>query len=260
MTTIPAYTFGGVTRPQLYLDATGHVVLTPAAQAFVATYGMKALYIGVPPGTPFPPVAISLSTPTDSNAAANGVAEGAPANTPVNLKASATSSAGFPVTYSLVGDTSGGGFKIDAATGVVTVANPAKIDFESAPGHAYSVTVQASDGILTSAQTFSIVVNDVAPATPSDTNAGANSVAEGAAAGTSVGITVQAPDINGGAVAYSLSNNANGAFKIDYESLGPGHSLGITVVASDGTLTSSQNFTIAVTDVGVSTPVDANAC
>ncbi|MBR0852348.1 cadherin domain-containing protein [Bradyrhizobium diazoefficiens] len=274
MTTIPAYTFGGVTRPQLYLDATGHIVLTPAAQAFVATYGIKALYIGVPAGTPFPPVAISLSTPTDSNAAANGVAEGAPANTQVNLNASATTSAGFPVTYSLVGDTSGGGFKIDAATGVVTVANPAKIDFESAPGHAYSVTVQASDGILTSAQTFSIAVSDVAPAAPADTNGAANSVAEGAAAGTLVGITVQAPDINGGAVAYSLSNNANGAFKIDattgvvtaadptkidYESLGPGHSLTITALASDGTLTSTQNFTIAVTDVAVSTPVDTNA-
>ena len=50
------------------------------------------------------------------------------------------------MTYSLTGDSSGGGFTINAATGVVTVADATKIDFETAAGHAYTVTVQASDG------------------------------------------------------------------------------------------------------------------
>ena len=35
------------------------------------------------------------------------------------------------MTYSLTGDTSGGGFKIDPLTGVVSVADPTKIDYES---------------------------------------------------------------------------------------------------------------------------------
>ena len=48
------------------------------------------------------------------------------------------------MTYSLTGDTSGGGFTINAATGVVTVADGTKIDYETAAGHAYSITAQAS--------------------------------------------------------------------------------------------------------------------
>ncbi len=72
----------------------------------------------------------------DSNAAANMVAEGAAANTPVGITASSTDVNGPGVTYQPDGDTSGGGFKIDPVTGVVSVADPTKIDFEtSAPGH-----------------------------------------------------------------------------------------------------------------------------
>ena len=56
MTTIPAFTIGGITRPELFLDPNGNIVLTPDAQAFAGQYGLKALYLGVPPGTPYPPV------------------------------------------------------------------------------------------------------------------------------------------------------------------------------------------------------------
>ena len=65
-TTIPAYTFGGITRPALILDDQGQIVLFGAAAQFAATYGLKALYAGVPPGTPYPPVTDSLSTPIQS--------------------------------------------------------------------------------------------------------------------------------------------------------------------------------------------------
>jgi VCBS repeat-containing protein len=272
--TAPPYTIGGITRPELFFDANGNVVLTPAAEQFAATYGLKLLYIGLPANTPYPPVADSLSAPTDSNAAANSVAEGAAVNTPVNLTVSATSSGGNTVTYSLVGDTSGGGFKIDPTTGVVTVADPTKIDFETSPGHAYSVTAQANDGIITTSQTFTINVTDVAPSAPVDSNAAANSVAEGAAVNTLVGITASSADVNGPAVTYSLvGDTSGGGFKIDpvtgvvsvadptkvdYES-SPGHAYTITAQASDGTLSSTQTFTIAVTDVTPSTPVDVNA-
>ncbi len=62
--------------------------------------------------------------------------EGAAAGSTVGVTASSTDVNGPPVTYSLTGDTSGGGFTINAATGVITVADPTKIDFEStAPGH-----------------------------------------------------------------------------------------------------------------------------
>ncbi|MDN5000401.1 cadherin domain-containing protein [Bradyrhizobium sp. GCM10027634] len=273
MTTIPAYTSGGLTRPPLILDSYGNIVLDDAASTFAATYGLKALYLGCPPGTPWPPVHDSISTPIDANAGANSVAEGAVANTPVGITASATSAIG-PVTYSLVGDNSGGGFKINAATGVVTVNDPTKIDFESAPGHAYTISVKASDGFLTSTQSFTIHVTDVAPSTPVDSNAAANHVAEGAAINTLVGITASSTDINGGAVTFAITGDTSGGgfkvdphtgvvsvadgTKIDYESA-PGHAYSVTIQASDGTLTSSQTFTIGVDDVTIGAPTDTNA-
>ena len=181
---------------------------------------------------------------------------------------------GPAVTYSLTADSSDGGFTINSSTGVISVANPTKIDYETAPGHAYTVTAQASDGTLTSSQTFTIAVNDVAPSTPVDSNAAANSVAEGAANGTAVGITASSTDINGPAVTYSLIGDTTGGgytinsvtgvvtvadgTKIDYESA-PGHNDIINVQASDGTLTSTQFFTIAVADVAPSQPVDSDA-
>ena len=114
------------------------------------------------------------------------------------------------MTYSLTGDNSGGGFTINAATGVVTVADSSKINFETAAGHAYTVTVQASDGTLTSSQTFIIAVTDVAPSTPVDSNAAANTVAEGAANGSTVGVTASSTDVNGPAVTYSLTGDTSG--------------------------------------------------
>ena len=217
---------------------------------------------------------VAPSTPTDSNGAANTVVEGAANGSTVGVTASSTDVNGPAVTYSLTGDTSGGGFTINAATGVVTVADSTKIDFETAAGHAYTVTAQASDGTLTSSQTFTIAVTDVAPSTPVDSNGAANTSPEGAANGSTVGVTASSTDINGPAVTYSLTGDTSGggftinattgvvtvadSTKIDYETT-PGHAYTVTAQASDGTLTSSQTFTIAVTDVAPSTPIDSNA-
>ncbi|MBR1036819.1 hypothetical protein JQ593_08100 [Bradyrhizobium viridifuturi] len=260
MTTIPAYTIGGLTRPELQLDSTGHIVLDSAALSFADTYGLQYLYLGCPPGTPWPPVTESLATPVDANPGSGTVSEGAAANTLVNITAQAVSSSGNPVTYTLTGDSSNGGFKIDPNTGVVSVADPTKVNYVTSPGHAYTITVQANDGIATSSQSFVIAVTDVAPSTPVDSNAVPNKIAEGAAAGTPVGITVVAADMN--AVTYSLTGDSSGGgfkidpntgvitvadpSKIDYTTA-PGHAYTVTATASDGTLSSSQTFTIAVT-------------
>jgi VCBS repeat-containing protein len=217
---------------------------------------------------------LAPTTPTDGNAGDNLVLEGAAANTPVGLTASSSDPEGVPVTYSLVGDSSGGGFKINAATGAVSVADPSKINYETAAGHAYTVTVAASDGASTTSQSFSIGVADVAPSIPVDVNGAPETVVEGAAAGTPVGITASSTDINGPAVTYSLiSDTSNGGFaidsatgqitvadasKIDYESAA-GHAYSVTAQASDGTLASSKTFSIAVTDVAPSTPIDSDS-
>jgi hypothetical protein len=217
---------------------------------------------------------VAMTTPVDSNGAANSVAEGAAAGTTVGVTASATDPSGPAPTYSLIGDTSAGGFTINASTGVVTVANPAKLDFESsAPGHTYNITVQASNGVQTTSQVFSVGVTDVAPSAPTDSNGATNTVVEGAANGTVVGVTAFSTDVNGPAPTYSLIGDTSGggftinsttgvvtvadSTKLNFETA-PGHAYTVTARASDGTLSNSQAFTIAVTDVAPSAPVDSN--
>src|SRR6185503_18342015 len=100
-----------------------------------------------------------------------------------------------------------------------------------------------------------ISVNDVAPAFSSGA---AGSVAEGSAAGTAV-YAAAASDVAGGTVTYSLTGGDSAAFSIDastgvvtinsiadYETKA---SYSFSVVASDGTITSSKAVTVSVTDV-----------
>ncbi|WP_162240555.1 beta strand repeat-containing protein, partial [Bradyrhizobium viridifuturi] len=218
---------------------------------------------------------VAPSAPVDSDVTTNHVVEGAAAGSTVGITASATDINGPAVTYSLVGDTSGGGFTINATTGVVTVADPTKIDYEtSGATHSYTITAQASDGTLATSQTFTIAVDDAAPSTPIDSDATANHIVEGAAAGSTVGVTATTTDVNGPPVTYSLTGDTSGGgftinattgvitvadpTKLDYESSGPTHSYTVTAQASDGTLASSQTFTIAVDDAAPSTPVDSD--
>src|SRR5258706_12497854 len=95
-------------------------------------------------------------------------------------------------------------------------------------------------------QTFTINVTDVAPSTPTDGNAAANTVAEGAANGTVVaGLAISSADVNGGTVTYSLTDDAGGRFAINATT-------GAVTVA-DGTLldyetTTSHNITVKAAD------------
>src|SRR5262249_20868218 len=154
------------------------------------------------------------TVPVDTDTGTNTVLEGAASGTGVHLTAHSTDPDG--VIYSITSDSSGGGFAINSSTGVVTVGDASKIDYESAAGHSYSITVQAADPAgNTSSQTFNIAVTDAAPSVPADSNAAANSVAEGAANGTTVGLTVHSTDVNGGTITYSLTDDAGGRFAIN---------------------------------------------
>ena len=102
----------------------------------------------------------------------------------------------LPIRWSA--DTSGGGFKIDPATGVVTVADSSKINFETARrSRLHHHGECRATALPSSAQNFTIAVSDVAPSTPVDSNAAANAVAEGAANGSTVSITASSTDVNG---------------------------------------------------------------
>lgn len=106
------------------------------------------------------------ATPTDADPAANTVAENAATGSSTGLTAYSTDQEGATISYSLTNN-AGGRFAINAATGVVTVANAALLDFETATAH--QVTVQASDGNLVTTQHFSLAVSDIDEIAPTAT-------------------------------------------------------------------------------------------
>ncbi|MGH6649416.1 DUF4347 domain-containing protein, partial [Aquabacterium sp.] len=120
---------------------------------------------------------------SDTNAAANSVAENATNGTVVGITANATDADGTTntITYSL-SDNAGGRFAINASTGVVTVANGSLLNYEAATSHAITVVATSADG-SSSNQAMTINLADVDEfdvGAVSDANAAANSVAENA--------------------------------------------------------------------------------
>ncbi|MEO0421607.1 MAG: cadherin domain-containing protein [Pseudomonadota bacterium] len=207
----------------------------------------------------------SVTPAGDTDDAPNLVSENARVGDLVGVAAAAEDADGTDaVSYSLTGNPNDA-FAIDSETGVVSVADPAGIDFESASSMQIEVTATSADG-STSTQTFEIAVtdeNEFDITATADRDAGSDTVAENAAAGDRVGVTAFASDADGSSsgVEYSLSENPNDAFAIDpvtgevtvadpaaldFESA-QSMQIEVTATSQDGS-TSSQSFDIAVTD------------
>ncbi|WP_236247327.1 cadherin repeat domain-containing protein, partial [Pseudomonas tohonis] len=126
--------------------------------------------------------------------------------------------AGATITKYELTDNAGGRFAINATTGVVTVADGSKLDYEAATSHDITVKVTSSDG-STNTQVFTINLANVNDngVVISDSNPAANSVVENAANGSTVGLTVLGTDGDAGATItkYELTDNAGGRFAIN---------------------------------------------
>jgi uncharacterized membrane protein len=199
---------------------------------------------------------------SDSNSAANSVEEHAAVGTPVGITAFANDADGTNsgITY-MLWDTRGGRFAINSATGVVTVGNS---EFDrNTPLWSIRVIAISQDGSFSFKDyTIAVTGSPVSPVT--DTNGGANSVADNAANGSTVGITAFAfdADATNNTVTYSLINNAGGRFAINSTTgvvtvanaillaSARQHSITVQAASSDGS-TSTQSFMIAVTSVDV---------
>jgi Domain of unknown function (DUF4347)/Cadherin-like/Cadherin domain len=199
---------------------------------------------------------------SDSNAAANSVAENAGVGTLVGITALAADAdaTNNAVSYTL-DDSAGGRFAIDAATGVLSLAGV--LDFETSASHAVTVRASSADGSA-STVTFTISVSDanefgVGPI--GDLNPAANQVAENAGLGTLVGITAGANDPDpSDLVTYSLLDNAGGRFGIDATTgvitlsgalnaeAAASHTIVVRADSPDGSF-NTQSFTVAVSDV-----------
>jgi Ca2+-binding RTX toxin-like protein len=157
--------------------------------------------------------------------------------------------------YSLLDD-AGGRFAINPVTGVVTVANGALLDYETATSH--NITVQVSDTALTSSQTFTIAVTNVVGVTITG-NSSANLIDPTHTITGQPLPTPEADSINGGSgndTIYGLGDNdtINGGTGADKLYGGPGNdlctvdSLGDVVTENPGegmdTVQSSVAFTL----------------
>ncbi len=217
-----------------------------------------------------------VSTPTDTNSATNEVSENVAIGTTVGITANAfdldaTTNA---ITYSL-DDSAGGRFAIDAATGVVTVADGSLLDYESATSHGIVIRATSADGSY-SLQNFIIQIADVNEfaVTPiSDTDSSANWVLENSAIGSVVGVTAFASDADGtDTITYSLDNDAGGLFAIDSitgvitvagaidREVAASYTIAIRATSSDSS-TSTITSTITIGDIDefdVTAPLDTH--
>jgi len=195
----------------------------------------------------------AIGAVSDTNVAANTIAENAANGTAVGITAFADDiDVGDTVTYSL-DDDAGGRFAIDVNTGVVTVADNSLLDYETTTSHNITVRATSTDTSF-NAQVFSINVTDadefdVGPT--SDSNVANNTIAENVANGTAVGITAIASDADAlnNTITYSLDYDACGRFSIDANS-------GVVTVAYNSLLdyepASSHNITVRATSTDTS--------
>jgi len=168
--------------------------------------------------------------------------------------------AGDVQTYAIIGSTPVSPFAIDAATGVIRVADSSLLDFESR--QSITLQIQVTDvGGLTATTSMVISLNDVNE-TPSLINLAGGTVQENRGAGTFVGqLSAVDPDA-GEVLTWTLADDANGMFVVNSTTgridVAAGAVLnfeqtaayGIAVEVTDsGGLTHLQTFTIRLLDV-----------
>ncbi|WP_374240632.1 VCBS domain-containing protein [Zoogloea sp.] len=217
----------------------------------------------------------------DVGIAPNTVPENTAVDTFIGITASASDAdaSNNTITYSLVGSLAGAPytaneFKIDAASGQISVAGPInrEVGGETRTIYVKALSADGSSKIGT-LQIFISDVNEFAVAAPTDINVAANVVTENAAIDTRVGITARAVDADAttNTVSYALVD-ADGAaysgteFEIDAvtgvvtvagsidRELGATRTIYVKATSADGS-TANQSFTVAVTDLNDNAPV-----
>ena len=202
-------------------------------------------------------IAKDIGAVTDTNSAANTIAENASAGSSVGITAFADDANTSDTVSYAVNDSR---FTVDA-DGIVRVASGASFDAETEGSIRLTVTATSSDG-STSQETFAIAVSDVDEYDVSaitDTNSASNKFNENASSGSTVGIKVHASDADASdSVTYAVNDSrftvdADGTVRVasgasfDYETE-PQVTITVTATSTDGS-TSSKNFTLSVSDV-----------
>lgn len=198
-------------------------------------------------------------------------------NTPENSSATgitltASDPDNDPVTFSITGGADAARFAINGATGALTFVTPPNFEAPSDANadNQFEVTVTASDGRLSTAQTIIVTVTNVNDVAPVISSAAAVSVQENR---TTV-LTATATDVEGGTITFSISGGDAALFVIDpstgvitfrqapnFEAptdTGANNVYNFNLTASDGTNSSTQAVTVTVTDVPALTGTAGN--
>ena len=172
---------------------------------------------------------------------------------------------GDDLTFSITGGTGENTFKIDNL-GNLSVKDNTALDYET--NTSLTITIQVSDGLLSSNATITININDIndnPSNTPPEINDQTFTVEENVSNGTGIG-SVIASDADGddltfsitggsGSNTFNVDNDGNLAVsdnsELDYET---NTSLTITVQVSDGNASDNATMTINITDVDEATP------
>ncbi|MEZ5729474.1 MAG: cadherin domain-containing protein [Burkholderiaceae bacterium] len=198
-----------------------------------------------------------------------GTAENTPATTRIGTLSATDPDTGDVLSFSIVDGNVDGAFSIDAATGELSVANPAALDFETR--QSFTLTVQATDsGGLTSSATVTIALTDVNEPPTDLLLVRVNAITR---LQDPYGTVLVADPDAGETFSYVLVDDASGKFQIDAGSgvvsavptavsgLSSGSSYRIVVTATDSAghaITRAIDFAIppvsdAVTGTGTTT-------
>ncbi|MEO8392888.1 MAG: cadherin domain-containing protein, partial [Chloroflexota bacterium] len=175
---------------------------------------------------------------------------------------------GDPISYAIFGGADSGKFVINTATGALIFITAPNFEAptDSGANNIYDVTVRATDGDFFVFQTFSITVANVNEGTTIISNGGGATAAFSIAENQTFATTVVARDAAGPSVTYSILggwdaskftiNATTGVLNFktapDYDvpsDFGLNRVYDVTVAASDGIVTDTQDLAITITDV-----------
>lgn len=211
-------------------------------------------------------VSSAANTPPAATDATVNIDENSANSVPVHTVI-ASDGDGNVLSYTITAGNPNGAFAINNATGVITVADAAKLDYEVTTQ--YVLTVRVSDGINSDNATITININDLNDNIPAASDATV-SLNENTANGSGVH-TVIATDADGSPLTYTITGgNPAGAFsisasgtitvadvtKLDFETL---TQFVLTVRVSDGVSSVDVTITVNINNLNDNVPVANDA-
>jgi uncharacterized delta-60 repeat protein len=214
--------------------------------------------------------AVNDNTPVISSIGAISIPENTTATTTVT--ATDADLPAQPLTYSIASGADSALFTINSSTGELTFITTPDYEMQKDAGmdNVYNITIQTSDGTLTTTQDVSVTVTPVSDNIPVITSTAALSIPENSTAITTV--TATDSDLPAQPLTYSITGGADSTlFMInsstgkltfiaapDYETPKDSEAdniYNVTVQASDGTLNATQDITVTIAPVNDNSPV-----